>query len=242
MAVKPSLPVVLAEWQRDTMEQTRTTMPAQVVAYDETQRRATLTLVLRGADAVGTPAVPVPLYNVPVLWLRYGPIGAKMTVRGRLYPGDEVAVSICDRAIDRWLATGGIVDLESDRTHALIDAIALPGLSSSREPAPVLAGLPSLLVGREDGSAALTIADNGTMATLEAPLVRLGALATEPAVLGAQLAEALTTFATAVATANTTWAGNPVTAPTFSTALGTALGVLLGAIPDTLSTKVMVEP
>ncbi len=162
----------LLAWQRDTLERCNGVKVGQVVSYSDPPARASIQLTLQGRDAVGTRAIPPVLPNVPVLWPRF----AGMRMQARLNPGDEVVLLISDRALDRWLAQGGIVDLESDRTHHVVDALALPWICTA--PRTAAPSLSSLVLGRDDGLAELEIALDGSSARLDAAtVVRLGTLA-----------------------------------------------------------------
>jgi hypothetical protein len=169
--VDATLVDALLGWQRDTLERCRTVMVGQVVSYSDPPPRAAIQPVLQGRDAVGTRAVPPVLPSVPVLWPSFG----GFRIQGVLLPGDEVVLLVSDRALDRWLAQGGIVDLESDRTHHVVDALALPCLRTA--PRTATPSLDRLTIGRDDGTAVLTIALSGADVTVEAPRINLGALA-----------------------------------------------------------------
>jgi hypothetical protein len=164
----PTMIDTLLGWQRDTLERCRTVMVGQVVSYSDPPPRAAIQPVLQGRDAVGTRAVPPVLPRVPVLWPSFG----GFRIQGMLVPGDEVVLLVSDRALDRWLTQGGVVDLESDRTHHLADALALPCIRTA--PRVATPSLDRLTIGRDDGSAVLTIALSGADVTVEAPQVRLG--------------------------------------------------------------------
>lgn len=162
----------LLGWQRDTLERCNGVKVGQVVSYSDPPARASVQLTLQGRDAVGTRAVPPVLPSVPVLWPRF----AGMRMQARLNPGDEVVLLISDRALDRWLAQGGIVDLESDRTHHVVDALALPWICTA--PRTAAPSLNSLVIGRDDGLAELEIAIDGTAIRIDAAtVIRLGTLA-----------------------------------------------------------------
>ena len=48
--------------------------------------------------------------------------------------GDTVLLIVCGFSIDKWLSDGGLVDPIDDRRHALIDAVAIPGLRAFKNP------------------------------------------------------------------------------------------------------------
>lgn len=95
-------------------------MPAQVLAYDHTNQRASVQPMLRKIDGESRPIIP----NVPVIFPRAG--GASLTMPVNV--GDAVLLVFLDRSIDDWLARGGEVSLTDVRAHNYNDAVALPGL------------------------------------------------------------------------------------------------------------------
>lgn len=217
-----------------------------MLAYNPGTNRARIELGLVGKTANGIADVPLILPAVPVVWPRF----AGAIVIGRLDPDDEVLLVVMDRSIDRWLLQGGPVDLESDRNHELTDAIAIPGLSSARN--PIATDSSEVTIGREDGSATIyltlgpapgTVRVQSTVDVLvEAPSVRLGESALNGAIDGdAGAAAALS----AAITALTTIAAAPIPEPPAAGA-GAAIDALTAALLALLqtlhvSTKVHVE-
>lgn len=203
--------------------------PARVQLWDSVNRRVDVVpqilTVVRGntpatAD-VETPLGPMVLSRLPYLQLG----GSLARVSVPIAVGDPGIVIYADRSLERY-KLAGVPDAPQDgRAHSKADGIFLHGVPTDLD---VAATVPP------PDPAALE---------LEGAAIKLGALATHFAALGTPLVEALTTFATAIAAANTTWAGNPATAPAFSTALGAALVDLLAGLapPLVLSTKVRVQ-
>lgn len=156
-----------------TLRRVRTSYPAVVTRYDPTSRTADVLLGQVGASADGVPEVPHPLLDVPVAWMRC----AGMVVAGNLLPGDEVLVSVCARSIDAFQASGVPAPLNSDRLHDWSDAYVEPRQLSRRVP-PTSSEATHLTIGREDGTATITIAINGSEVVVQAPSIRLGSAAT----------------------------------------------------------------
>ena len=105
----------------------------QVESYNDDTRRATVQLVVERAtiDENGervTERRPI-IVEVPVVFQGSGGRRVKFPV----VAGDLVVVLFCQHSIDKWLATGGIVDPGDDRHHHMSDAIALPGLDREGE-------------------------------------------------------------------------------------------------------------
>lgn len=200
-------------------------IPARVVAYDSARQRVDVTLelltVVRGATPqtadVETPLAPLPLPGVPVLQ----PGGAAWHVAGPISPGDLGLVVFVDRSLERWKAAGVALDPQGARRHSLGDGVFVPGLHP--DSAPIVPPV------------------DPTALELDAAAIKLGALAVQPAVLGTALQSALDTFATAVASAATTWAGTVPAGPAFATALSGAAQALSAALAGILSTKVRTE-
>lgn len=203
--------------------------PARVQAWDSTRRRVDVVpqilTVVRGntpatAD-VETPLGPMVLTQLP--YLQIG--GALGRVSIPIAVGDPGVVIYADRSLERY-KIAGVPDAPQDaRAHSKADGIFLHGLPTDID------------------VAAMVPPPDPTALELESAAIKLGNLATHFAVLGTPLVEALTTLAAAIVAANTTWGGNPVAGPAFSTALGTALGDFLAAIAPALvlSTKVRVQ-
>lgn len=212
----------------DLQSRIRTLLPGLVVAYNPATGRAQVSLAQLSKTTGGQLAKPLVLPSVPVGWMRF----AGMTICGTLLPGDEVMLAVLDRAIDRWLVSGGVVPLESGRMHELHDAIALPMLASAKVPRPAGAAA-ALTIGREDGTAtiSLTYGPAPGVVTVEAPSIRLGATA-----VGATAALVRQPAITAlIAFANALGAAVPLAAPA-CTALVTALG-----LPGTVTVKAAGE-
>lgn len=219
------LPDVLRMFARSLSLSLRVSEPVRVTVWHSALSRVDvsteiLTAVRGNTPAtadVETPLAPVPLMQLPVLSvpsLLWG-ISVPITV------GDLGVVLYTDRSLERYKAAG-VADVPGDaRAHSRADGLFIHGINPN--------GVP--LVPPPDPAAL----------ELRGPAIKLGELATQPAVLGTALVEALSTFIGTVAAANTTWGGNPVSAPAFSTALGGALVDLGTALATVLSLKVRVE-
>lgn len=170
----PSGVDVLTAWQRDTLERCNSVKVGTVVSYNDPPPRASIQPGQQGADAVGTPTIPPVMPDVPVLWPSWGGIRLK----GRLSPGDEVLLLVADRALDRFLAQGGVAPLESDRLHHPHDALAIPYSLSALATAVQAPSLDALRLGRPDGTQLLELSYDGTSIRLDASTaIRLGTLA-----------------------------------------------------------------
>ena len=143
--------------------------------------------------------------------------------------GDTGLLIFLDRALDMWNRAIPVpvgpasvtlpVDPVNSRTHNVADAVFIPGLS------------PLAL--------ASTPAANPLARTIEAPIVQLGAAATEFAIAGTALAVTSTALRDVLVVVPE--AVDPGTSAVLANANSLALLGLLAAIPAALSTKVMIE-
>lgn len=216
----------------------RVAAPARVSAYNPATQRAELVLEqlpVLSTDAGSVPQPPIPLPAVPVAWPRTA--AGYLTLP--LVAGDTGLVVFADRGLSEWLRLGIPGDPITRRTHDLADGVFFPGLHPDTSPiAPPTSAL---------------------AAVLEGPLVWLGAVATQPAVLGTLLRTALDTYATAITSANSAlnaaaqvYFAIPVPTPpqqvtfqtawaAWNTATGAAQAALATALVASLSTKVLVQ-
>jgi len=135
----PTLVDVLRAAMDAAVSNLHTSIPAEVVSYDETVQKVSVQPMIRRAyeDESGTRQVEnLPIVNdVPVIMPGAG--GYRITFP--IAVGDTVALFFCQASIDKWLKQGGLVDPLDDRKHTLNDAFAVPGLkpfSSALNDAP----------------------------------------------------------------------------------------------------------
>lgn len=122
------------------LEGMRVSMPGRVEAYDATTQKADVQPLVkrRYTDAAGVeqverlPVVP----SVPVIF----PGAGEYSITFPVDIGDVVLLVFADSSLDLWLARGGEVDPEDTRSHALTDAVAIPGLRPFRS---AIDGVPS---------------------------------------------------------------------------------------------------
>ncbi len=203
---------LLAMVRRNIELDLRVSAPARVVVYDPATQRATIQLELLPVKFLGdleVPQPPIPIPGVPVCWTG-GSLGYVTTP---LVPGDTGLALFSDRCLSLWLLQGGPIDPINGRTHALGDAMFLPGLRNTTNP--------------------ITPPTDLTATVVEGPLVHLGRLATHPVAFG----DLLHTYLTAMFSAAT------VTALDGGAAFKAALIAYLNANPFSAyaSTKVLGE-
>lgn len=106
-------------------------MPVEVVSYDYAKNMANVKPVLKRKYKSEDGAVELPIIsNVPVAFQRMGSGHLRLPVN----PGDTGQVVICERSIDGWLISGGTIDPQDPRKHALSDAVFYPGLNPQNNP------------------------------------------------------------------------------------------------------------
>lgn len=209
----------------------RVAAPATVLSFNPITRRADVTLAFLPVLFVEdeeVPQAPIVCPQVPVLML-----GDTVSyVRNPILPGATGLVVFADRCLARFLLSGIPEDPINGRTHSLGDGLFIP--------CPI-------------GPTAAAQPVDPTGIVVEGTLVKLGAAATQPAVLGTAFAAAFGTYSAAIAsaaatfaTAATTWAGLAPGAPVFATAaatFGTAVNAantaLAASLAAMLSAKVL---
>jgi hypothetical protein len=104
--------------------------------------------------------VPVPLpiiQNVPVVMPRGNTYGIALPVK----PLDTGIALFCERSIDVWSLTGGLVDPLDNRTHDLSDAVFVPGLYPFSQPVPPPAASNPLNLTIYNGIGELSVSPTG---------------------------------------------------------------------------------
>lgn len=211
---------------RNVMLDLRVAAPAHVTGYDPATQRATLqlgalpVLIVEGEEV---PQPPIAISNVPVMW----PGGSAGYVTTPLVPGDTGLAVFADRALAMWLTLGIPTDPINGRTHALGDAIFMPGLRPGTKPIAPPTSLAATVI--------------------EGPVVHAGPLATDPVVKFTELSAAFTAWASAMETAGAAVASPGVPDPTgalytaYAVAVTTATATLAGTIASWASSKLMVN-
>jgi hypothetical protein len=160
--------------------QIRSTIPATIVTADVVTKRATVQISMKKIRGDGT-AYAIP--PIPDRRIAY-PAGGGWSITWGLSPGDEVLLSCADRDIEDLLARGGVVAPKSGRKHSESDSIVLP---FSYGKGAALAGNPTeLTIGRDDGSAKITISLGGVV-TIDGLTLKWGSAAVSSATKGTEL-------------------------------------------------------
>lgn len=117
---------------RELLGGVNTAFPGVVQAFDGSGAADVQPAIL--VERPGEQPKPGPmLLNVPVLF----PGGGGFRLAFPLREGDEVLVICSQRSLDRWKATGGVVEAGDRRQFALSDAVAIPGLIAPGVSEPV---------------------------------------------------------------------------------------------------------
>ncbi len=165
-----------------------------------------------------------------------------MVMAGELEAGDEVLIVTCEREIRPWWLGGKVHDPQSRRMHAAEDSVILPWISNLKRVITAQAA-GTLYLGREDGSAGLTITRGPApgMTTLEGTgpgSIALGSAAVNTLLMYPPFASAFATWASAMASAGSAVASPGVPDPTgalytaYAAAVTTATAALATAVAD----------
>lgn len=103
------------------LQQALTTLPGTVISYNPSEGTVVArpdTASHHGDSVAAFPAVA----DVPVAW----PGGGGLAFTWPLHPGDRVLLLFSCRSLDRWKGGASAGQIDSQRTHALSDAIAIP--------------------------------------------------------------------------------------------------------------------
>lgn len=215
----------------------RVALPGEIQSFDPATQLASVKPLLRedyetetggrGVEALGV------VNDVPVVF----PGGGGFAQTWPVKQGDPCLLIICDRSLDRWIASGGDIDPIDVRRHDLSDAVAIlgvrakPGALSEFDSSRAVWGNKGPRIAADGSSVQLGVT-NGEIAT-EAGM--LGTKYTgDEAALFTNLAAQFTTLGAALATA-----APAASAP--CTAIALALNNFASAMATRLSTKVKLK-
>lgn len=116
---------LLNELFSNKMADVHISMPAKIVNYDHTLRKATVQPAINQRYNDGE-VVEFPLiHNVPVIQPSSGGAFIHLPVK----QGDNVLLVFSEKSLEEWLQNGKIVTPDDPRQNDLTDAIAITGLS-----------------------------------------------------------------------------------------------------------------
>ena len=129
---EPGLAEVIDRASRAGLADLHVSVPARVKRWDAAKQQIDAEVVVRSAylDETQTRQLdPVRvILCVPVQFPSgVNAAGQTFSVKFPVNVGSPVWLVFSDVSLDKWLATGGIVDPGDDRQHALIDCVAVPG-------------------------------------------------------------------------------------------------------------------
>lgn len=150
----PSLGQMVLDAINSERAKLHTTMPATVISVDAAGRFCTIQPSLQRLDQEGNPQTLPPISNCPIEFYRAGNAGIFIP----LAPGHAVKANFCERSLDKWITSGGIVDPADKRKHHLSDCSVYPGLYSANDP-PVGWDPKNLVI--VNGPAAITMTPDG---------------------------------------------------------------------------------
>ena len=123
-----SLPQILEAALAETLKRVNVALPANVLAYDPTTRRATIQPLLHLLLDDDTTVPRAPVVDVPVVWPGIGDV----TIHGTLRPGvDQVLLIFAHRDMSGWKTGGAAGGPPTDRIMSEADAFALPGVNTA---------------------------------------------------------------------------------------------------------------
>ncbi len=122
----PSFRDTIRQLIEERVAELRVSLPAKIVAYDPSKRRANVKPLINRKLRNGTTLILPVIVGVPVIFP--GMQDAELT-----FPASQVIGGICtlqfaDRSLDEFLLKGGEVTPESARKHHINDAQAIIGL------------------------------------------------------------------------------------------------------------------
>lgn len=134
-------------------------LPVRVLSYDPTKQQVKVQPVVQRVDDDGQVRPYPPIPACPVAF----PAGGGFALSWDLVAGDEGLLIFQSAAIGQWVATGQeSARPESGRRGSLSDGVFVPGIRPQTRALATLAG-GGLSLGREDASARVHIASDGTV-------------------------------------------------------------------------------
>ena len=107
-----------------------TSMPAEIVSYNYAKNLAVVQPTLKRKYKSEDEAVELPnISDVPVAFQRMGDGHLRLPIKA----GQTGQIIFNERSIDGWLVSGGNIDPQDPRKHALIDAVFYPGLNPNNK-------------------------------------------------------------------------------------------------------------
>jgi hypothetical protein len=108
-----------------------TMIPGIVVKYDKENQTADIQVAIKRLTVEGKKLIVPPLRNVPIVF----PRSSAASITFPLETDDPVMVLFCERPLDRWRQSGGLVDPGDHRFfHQYTDAFAVPGGYPDNDP------------------------------------------------------------------------------------------------------------
>jgi len=162
MSIVGTLAETLDGFVQRRLAEINVSIPGRVVSYDASKQSASVQPLIQRAfikedGTRGVENLPI-IQAVPIAFPGAGSYGFTFP----LTKGDTVMLLFSQASIDRWRATGGLVDPLDDNRHDLSDAVAIPGLRSFNEAtdqvadAAVIFG-PDIRLGSKDASELLAL-------------------------------------------------------------------------------------
>lgn len=209
-----ALAEILQDLKARIFEDLNVCMPAAVVTYDSTTRRAVVQPLLKRKYAGKVDPVTLPrISNVPILQ----PRTATAQVRLPVAEGDIVTLMFTDRALDKWLqGNGSARDPERTRAHDMTDAVAILGGPWPDRSEPVTDTEPTDLSIKYN-NAEIVIESDGTVRIGAKGATKKAARDTDPTLSNAVTDNTFFTWVSSITTAVNGLTGGALVPPTSQT-------------------------
>ncbi len=128
----PSLQTLLKTAFDHEISNIHTALPGQITKYNSKLQKAEVMPNIQKKYYNGKVIDMPVITNVPIVF----PRSSEAFIKFPLKKDDGVLLIFSERALERWLSLGGIVEPGSNRKFDISDCIAIPGLYSFANPIP----------------------------------------------------------------------------------------------------------
>jgi len=129
---KPTLQEVIKAAFDHEISNIHTALPGHIIKYDPKLQKAEVMPNIQKKYYNGK-VIDMPIItNVPIVF----PRSSEAFIKFPLKKDDGVLLIFSERALERWLSVGGIVQPGANRKFDISDCIAIPGLYSFANPIP----------------------------------------------------------------------------------------------------------
>lgn len=201
-----------------------TAMPARIVTYDYTTRKASVQPLVDKKFTDGTVQAMPQINNIPVVLPQVGDFSMSFPINA----GDYCLIICCERSISTWLNNGQQAPPIDPRKFDLSDAVALVGLHPFTEQSAAPNNTDFIL---KFAGSEIKIEPSGAVSVKTASTVAIGTLTVEVLDILSQTLAAIAAITVLVPPG----IGAPVPFPIFNAASFTALQALINSIKGTIT-------